>query len=55
MLDEFYEFDELPDRLGDGLQGMFERLAARGVRIVSREPGCFAGISTAGRPGCSVR
>jgi hypothetical protein len=39
FLDEFYG---LPERIGDGLEGMFARLAERGLKITSPLPGRFA-------------
>jgi hypothetical protein len=33
------EFHGLPDRIGDGLEGMFARLAKRGLQITSSSPG----------------
>jgi len=39
FLDEFYG---LPERIGDGLEGMFARLAERGLAITSPAPGHFA-------------
>jgi hypothetical protein len=48
MLDEFHG---LPDQISGGLDGMFERLAARGVPIVSREPNRFVIDSPEKAPG----
>jgi hypothetical protein len=39
FLEELYG---LPERIGDGLQGMFARLADRGLSITSPAPGRFA-------------
>jgi hypothetical protein len=48
FLDEFYG---LPERIGDGLQGMFARLADRGLTITSPAPGHFAVEERAGAAG----
>jgi hypothetical protein len=35
------EFHALPERFADGLDGLFQRLDSRGVRVVTRNPGRF--------------